>query len=57
MFRSALVFFAISVVAGILAFTGIIAGITALAQFVFFVALALFAIFLVVALALGKSVL
>jgi len=54
MLRSALVSFGIAVVAGILAFTGAAAAITALSGFIFFVALALSGIFFVVAMALGK---
>lgn len=54
MLRPALVSLGIAVIAGILAFTGIVAAITALSQFIFFIAIALAGIFFVVALALGK---
>ena len=57
MLKWALIFFIISLVAGIFGFTGIAAGSAGIAQFLFFAALILFAIFLIGGLMVGKKVL
>ena len=56
MLRWALVFFIISVIAGLFGFTGIAAGSAAIAKTLFFVALALFAIFLIAGLSVGRAI-
>ena len=54
--RWALIFFFISIVAGIFGFTGVAAGSAAIAKTLFFVALALFCAFVIAALMLGKAI-
>ncbi|MFA9438244.1 DUF1328 domain-containing protein [Uliginosibacterium sp. sgz301328] len=56
MLKWALIFFVISIVAGVLGFTGIAAGSAALAKILFFVAIALFVIFLVLGLTVFKAI-
>ena len=55
MLKWALVFFIVSLVAGVFGFTGIAAGAGALAQVLFFIAVALFLIFLVLGLAAARA--
>jgi uncharacterized membrane protein YtjA (UPF0391 family) len=55
MLRWALIFFVISIVAGLLGFTGVAAGSAAIAKTLFFIAVALFLIFLVAALTVGEA--
>jgi len=50
----ALIFFVISVVAGLFGFTGISAGSAQIAKWLFFIAIAVFAIFLVLGLMAGE---
>jgi len=56
MLKWALIFAVISIVAGVFGFTGVAAGSAALAKILFFVAIALFAVFLVLGLTIGKRV-
>jgi uncharacterized membrane protein YtjA (UPF0391 family) len=56
MLRWALIFFLVSIVAGVFGFTGIAAGSAAIAKTLFFLAITLFAVFLIAALAMGSSV-
>ncbi|WP_085314455.1 DUF1328 domain-containing protein [Derxia lacustris] len=56
MLKWALIFAAISLVAGLFGFTGIAAGSAALAKILFFVAVALFAVFLVLGLTVAKRI-
>jgi uncharacterized membrane protein YtjA (UPF0391 family) len=55
MLKLALFFFVISIVSGVFGFTGIAAGAAAIAKILFFVAVALFVIFLVLGLTIFKS--
>ena len=55
MLKWALIFFVISVVAGLLGFTGISAGAATIAKWLFFIALAIFAVFLVLGLIAGET--
>ena len=55
MLRWALIFFIISIVAGVFGFTGIAVGSAAIAKTLFFLAIALFALFLVAGLTLGRA--
>jgi uncharacterized membrane protein YtjA (UPF0391 family) len=55
MLRWALIFFVVSVVAGIFGFTGVASGAAAIAKTLFFLALALFVIFLVAGLTVGRA--
>jgi uncharacterized membrane protein YtjA (UPF0391 family) len=55
MLRWAIIFFVISVMAGIFGFTGIAAGSAAIAKTLFFLALALFVVFLVAGLTVGRA--
>jgi uncharacterized membrane protein YtjA (UPF0391 family) len=57
MLKWALIFFVISVVAGIFGFTGIAAGAAGLAKVLFFIGLGLFILFLVLGLTVAKKVL
>jgi uncharacterized membrane protein YtjA (UPF0391 family) len=52
--RWALISLVVAIISGMVAFTGIAVDLAVFAQFIFFLALALFAIFLVVGLAIGK---
>ena len=56
MLKWAIVFFVISLVAGILGFTGIAVGAASIAKVLFFLALAVFVILLIAGLAVGKAV-
>ncbi|MBP1849128.1 DUF1328 domain-containing protein [Rhizobium halophytocola] len=56
MLKWALIFFVISIVAGIFGFTGISAAAGGIARILFFIALAIFIIFLVLALMAGSVV-
>jgi uncharacterized membrane protein YtjA (UPF0391 family) len=56
MLRWALIFFIISIIAGMFGFTGIAAGSAAIAKVFFFVAAALFVIFLIAGLTVARSV-
>ena len=55
MLRWALIFFVISLIAGVLGFTGVAAGSAAIAKVLFFLALALFAVFLIAGLTVGRA--
>jgi uncharacterized membrane protein YtjA (UPF0391 family) len=55
MLRWAIIFFVISVIAGIFGFTGVAAGSAAIAKTLFFLALALFVVFLVAGLTVGRA--
>ncbi len=55
MLKWALIFFLVSVVAGIFGFTNIAAGTTTIAKWLFVVAIVIFAIFLVLALVAGEA--
>lgn len=55
MIRWALIFFVISLVAGLFGFTGIAAGAAAIAKTLFFVAITLFLLFLLAGLALDRK--
>jgi uncharacterized membrane protein YtjA (UPF0391 family) len=56
MLKWALIFFIISIIAGAFGFTGISAGTAFIAKFLFFAALAIFVVFLVLALLAGEIV-
>ena len=56
MLRWALIFFLISVVAGVMGFTGIAAGSATVAKTLFFLAVGLFLVFLIGGLMLGKTI-
>jgi uncharacterized membrane protein YtjA (UPF0391 family) len=56
MLKWALIFFLISVVAGFLGFTNIAAGARTISKWLFFIAIAVFAVFLVLALLAGEVV-
>jgi uncharacterized membrane protein YtjA (UPF0391 family) len=56
MLKWALIFFVISIIAGLFGFTGIAAGSAALAKILFFVALALFVIFLILGVTVFKAI-
>ncbi len=55
MLRWALIFFVVSVIAGVFGFTGVAAGSAAIAKTLFFLALALFVVFLVAGLSVGRA--
>ncbi len=55
MLRWALIFFVISLIAGIFGFTGIAAGAAAAAKVLFFLALTMFLCFLIAGLTIGKT--
>lgn len=57
MLRWALFFFVISIVAGIFGFTGISVAAAGVARILFYIAIAVFLIFLVIALAAGNAIL
>jgi len=57
MLKLAIIFFIISVVAGILGFTGIAQGARSIAKILFFIALAIFLIILIFGVMLGMIVL
>ena len=56
MLKWALIFFLISVLAGVFGFSGIAAGTAAIAKVLFFIAVALFVIFLILGLTVFKSI-
>lgn len=56
MIKWAIIFLVISIVAGLFGFTGIAAGSAAIAKFLFFAALALFVIFLILGVTVFKKV-
>ena len=55
MLRWALIFFVISLIAGVFGFTGIAQGARSIAKTLFFIAIALFILFLILAFAIGSS--
>ncbi len=55
MLRWALIFFVVSLVAGVFGFTGIAQGARSIAKVLFFIALALFVVFVILAFAVGSS--
>ncbi len=55
MLRWALIFFIVSLIAGLFGFTGIAQGARSIAKTLFFIAIALFVIFLILAFAVGSS--
>jgi uncharacterized membrane protein YtjA (UPF0391 family) len=57
MLKWALIFFVISVVAGIFGFTNIAAGTATIAKWLFFIAIAIFAVFLILGLLAGEVLL
>jgi uncharacterized membrane protein YtjA (UPF0391 family) len=56
MLKWALIFFLVSIVAGFFGFTGVAAGARTIAKVLFFVALAIFVVFLVLGLMAGEVV-
>jgi uncharacterized membrane protein YtjA (UPF0391 family) len=56
MLKWALIFFVISIIAGIFGFTGISAGAATIAKWLFFAALILFALFIVLAIMAGEAI-
>ncbi|MFO1080476.1 MAG: DUF1328 domain-containing protein [Reyranellaceae bacterium] len=56
MLKWALIFFLVSIVAGFFGFTGVAAGARTIAKVLFFVALAIFVVFLVLGLVAGEVV-
>ena len=56
MLKWGLIFFLISVIAGVFGFTGIAAGTAAIAKVLFFIAVALFVIFLILGLTVFRSI-
>jgi uncharacterized membrane protein YtjA (UPF0391 family) len=57
MLRWALIFLVISIIAGFFGFTGVARGAATIAKVLFFIALAIFVIFLILALSIGHAVL
>lgn len=55
MLKWALIFFLISLVAGVMGFTGIAVGAAEIAKVLFFIAVTLFVIFLAIALLAGRT--
>ena len=55
MLKWALIFFVISLIAGALGFTGIATGTAKIAKILFFIAIVIFAIFLVLAVLAGEA--
>lgn len=55
MLKWALIFLVISIVAAVFGFTGIAAGAAVIAKWLFFIAIAIFVIFLVLALVAGEA--
>jgi len=55
MLKWALIFFLVSIVAGFLGFSGVAAGAATISKWLFFAALAVFAIFLVLGLMAGEA--
>jgi uncharacterized membrane protein YtjA (UPF0391 family) len=56
MLKWALIFFVISVIAGVLGFTGIATGAATISKWLFFIALAIFAAFLILGLLAGEVI-
>ncbi len=56
MLRWALIFFVISLIAGVFGFTGIAEGARAIAKTLFFIAIALFVIFVILAITVGSAI-
>ena len=56
MLKWALIFFVVSVIAGFFGFSGVAAGAATIAKWLFFIALAIFALFLVLGLVAGEVV-
>jgi uncharacterized membrane protein YtjA (UPF0391 family) len=56
MLRWALIFFVISIVAGVFGFTGVAAGSAAIAKTLFFIAVALFVVFLIAGVTVGRAI-
>ena len=55
MLKWALIFFIVAIVAGLLGFTGIAAGASTIAKWLFFIAVAVFVIFLIMGLIAGET--
>lgn len=55
MLKWALIFFIIAIVAGLFGFTGIAAGAATIAKWLFFIAVAIFILFLVLGLVAGEA--
>jgi uncharacterized membrane protein YtjA (UPF0391 family) len=55
MLRWALIFFVVSLVAGFFGFTGVAEGARSVAKVLFFIAIALFVLFVIIAFAVGSS--
>ncbi len=56
MLKWALIFFIIAIIAGIFGFGGIAAGAATIAKWLFFIAIAIFIVFLIMGLVAGKAV-
>ena len=56
MFTWAIIFFIIAIIAALFGFTGIAAGAATIAKWLFFIAIAIFVIFLVLGLMAGKAI-
>jgi uncharacterized membrane protein YtjA (UPF0391 family) len=56
MLKWALIFFLVSLVAGLFGFTGIAAGARSIAKWLFFIAIAIFVVFLILGLMAGELV-
>jgi uncharacterized membrane protein YtjA (UPF0391 family) len=56
MLKWALIFFIIAIVAALFGFTGIAAGAATIAKWLFFIALAIFVVFLVLGLIAGEAI-
>lgn len=57
MLKWALIFLVISIIAGAFGFTGIASGAKTIAKWLFFIALAIFVLFIVLALVAGQAIL
>ena len=57
MLKWALIFFIIAIVAGLFGFTGIAAGAATIAKWLFFLAIAIFVLFLILGLVAGETLL
>ena len=55
MLRWAIIFFVISLIAGVFGFTGIAEGSRAVAKILFFIAIALFVLFVILAFTIGSA--
>jgi uncharacterized membrane protein YtjA (UPF0391 family) len=56
MLKWALIFFVISIIAGVLGFTGIASGAAQIAKILFFIAIAIFVILLIMGLVAGEAI-